>query len=49
MDAVIYAHHYEETAVFLHEDWVTRASHNPQSDNPNRWWNDGRSLPKNIK
>lgn len=49
MDAVIFAHHYEEPVIFLREDWASRASYNPQSDNPNRWWNDSRGLPDKIE
>jgi len=45
MDAVIWAHHYEEPVIFLREDWASRAAYDPNSDNPNRWWNDGRGLP----
>lgn len=48
MDAVIYAHHYEEPVIFLREDWASRAAYNPNSDNPNRWWNNGRGLPNRI-
>lgn len=48
MDAVIYAHHYEEPVIFLREDWASRATYNPKSDNPNRWWNNGRGLPNRI-
>lgn len=48
MDAVIFAHHYEEPVIFLREDWASRASYNPNSDNPNRWWNNGRGLPDRI-
>lgn len=48
MDAVIYAHHYEEPVIFLREDWASRAAYNPNSDNPNRWWNNGRGLPGRI-
>ena len=48
MDAVIYAHHYEEPVIFLREDWASRAAYNPKSDNPNRWWNNGRGLPKQL-
>ncbi len=48
MDAVIEAHHYEEPVIFLREDWVSRAAYDPQRDNPNRWWNDGRGLPDRI-
>ena len=49
MDAIIYAHHYEEPVIFLREDWASRAAYDPQSDNPNRWWNDGRGLPDRIE
>jgi len=49
MDAIIYAHHYEEPVIFLREDWASRATYNPQSDNPNRWWNNGRGLPDKIE
>ncbi|KMW59844.1 hypothetical protein AIOL_004828 [Candidatus Rhodobacter oscarellae] len=48
MDAVIYAHHYEEPVIFLREDWASRARYDPNSDNPNRWWNNGRGLPDRI-
>ncbi|MEM9786884.1 MAG: hypothetical protein AAF801_10320 [Pseudomonadota bacterium] len=48
MDAIIGAHHYEEPVIFLREDWASRASYDPNSDNPNRWWNNGRGLPKRI-
>lgn len=48
MDAIIYVHHYEEPVIFLREDWVSRANYNPNSDNPNRWWNNGRGLPSKI-
>ncbi len=49
MDAIHYVHHYEEPVIFLREDWVSRASYNPNSDNPNRWWNNGRGLPNRIQ
>jgi hypothetical protein len=49
MDAIIYAHHYEEPVIFLREDWVSRAAYNPESDNPNRWWNNGRGLPNRVE
>ena len=48
MDAVIGAHHYEEPVIFLREDWASRAAYDPNSDNPNRWWNDGRGLPDRV-
>lgn len=49
MDAVIWAHHYEEPVIFLREDWASRAAYDPRSDNPNRWWNDGRGLPDRLE
>ncbi len=49
MDAVIYVHHYEEPVIFLREDWASRANYNPDSGNPNRWWNNGRGLPDKIE
>ena len=48
MDAIIHAHHYEEPVIFIREDWASRAAYNPQSDNPNRWWNNGKGLPDRI-
>ena len=48
MDAIIHVHHYEEPVIFLREDWASRANYNPNSDNPNRWWNNGRGLPNRI-
>lgn len=49
MDAIIHAHHYEEPAIFLREDWASRAAYDPTNDNPNRWWNDGRGLPDRLE
>lgn len=48
MNAIIHAHHYEEPVIFVREDWASRAAYDPQSDNPNRWWNNGRGLPDRI-
>lgn len=48
MDAILYAHHYEEPVIFLREDWASRAAYDPESNNPNRWWNNGRGLPDRI-
>ncbi|WP_294924957.1 hypothetical protein [uncultured Paracoccus sp.] len=48
MDAIIHVHHYEEPVIYLREDWASRAAYNPNSDNPNRWWNNGRGLPNRI-
>lgn len=48
MDAILNVHHYEEPVIFLREDWASRAAYNPESNNPNRWWNNGRGLPDRI-
>lgn len=49
MDAIHHLHHYEEPVIFLREDWASRASYNPNSKNPNRWWNNGRGMPNKIE
>ena len=49
MDAILAVHHYEEPVIFLREDWVSRADYNPNRDNPNRWWNNGRGLPPPVR
>jgi len=49
MNAIHYVHHYEEPVIFLREDWVSRATYNPKSDNPNRWWNNGRGMPEKME
>ena len=49
MDAIIYAHHYEEPVIFVREDWASRAAYDPQSENPNRWWNNGKGLPERLE
>ena len=48
MDAVIWAHHYEEPVIYIRDEWASRAAYNPNSDNPNRWWNDGRGMPEKV-
>lgn len=48
MDAILHVHHYEEPVIFLREDWASRANYDPNSDNPNRWWNNGRGLPGRL-
>ena len=48
MDAIHFVHHYEEPVIFLREDWVSRANYNPDNNNPNRFWNNGRGLPNRI-
>lgn len=49
MDAIIDVHHYEEPVIFVREDWASRAAYDPKSDNPNRWWNNGKGLPDRIE
>ncbi|WP_208978259.1 hypothetical protein [Pseudovibrio denitrificans] len=46
MDAILHVHHYEEPVIFLREDWASRAAYNPNSTNPNRWWNNGKGMPE---
>ena len=48
MDAIIEVHHYEEPVIYLREDWASRSAYNPNSDNPNRWWNNGVGLPEAV-
>lgn len=48
MDAILNVHHYEEPVVFIREDWASRANYDPTSNNPNRWWNNGRGLPQRV-
>ena len=48
MDAIHAAHHYEEPVIHVREEWASRAAYDPNSDNPNRWWNDGRGLPGKV-
>ncbi|WP_338549764.1 hypothetical protein [Roseovarius phycicola] len=49
MDAILYAHHYEQPVIFVREDWASRANYDPNSKNPNRWWNNGRGLPNTLE
>jgi len=49
MDGILEVHHYEEPLIFLREDWASRTNYNPNNDNPNRWWNDGRGLPDKVE
>lgn len=49
MNAILSVHHYEEPVIFLREDWASRARYDPQNDNPNRWWNNGRGLPERLE
>ena len=49
MNAILEVHHYEEPVVFIREDWASRANYDPNSTNPNRWWNNGRGLPDRLE
>ena len=49
MNVIYNVHHYEEPVIFLREDWASRAAYNPDNTNPNRWWNNGRGMPNQIK
>ena len=44
MDAICFVHHYEEPVIFIREDWVSRSNYRADNDNPNRFWNSGRTL-----
>lgn len=48
MDAILAVHHYQEPVVFVHEAWALRTNYDPNRDNPNRWWNNGRGLPERV-
>lgn len=49
MDAILKVHHYEQPVIFIREDWASRAAYDPNNDNPNRWWNNGRGLPDALE
>lgn len=44
MGAILHVHHYEEPVVRVSEVWESRSNYDPENDNPNRWWNNGRGL-----
>jgi hypothetical protein len=48
MGAVLYAHQYEEPTIYVREEWGSRSAYNPDNNNPNRWWNDGRGTPEMV-
>lgn len=48
MTAIREVHHYEQPVVFVRDDWASRASYDPTSDNPYRWWNNGVGLPDPV-
>lgn len=47
MDAILYVHHYEQPVIFIREDWASRSNYDPDSENPNRWWN-SEGLPNRL-
>ena len=49
MAAILHAHQYEEPTIHLREEWASRTAYNPNRDNPNRWWNDGRGTPDMVE
>ena len=48
MDAVRHAHYNEKSMIYVREEWASRAAYDPVSDNRNRFWNDGRGLPRKV-
>lgn len=48
MNAILRVHHYEQPVIFLRHDWASRAAYDPDNTNPNRWWNNGRGLPRQL-
>ncbi len=48
MDAILDVHHYEEPVIFVREDFASRANYDPNRENPNRWWNNGKGLPERV-
>ena len=41
IEAIRYAHSYEEPVIYVLEGAATRADYATDRDNPNRWWNRG--------
>ena len=44
--AVRYAHPYEEPVVHVETGWMSRAKSGGEEANPNRWWNQPKSSPR---
>jgi hypothetical protein len=44
--AVRYAHPYEEPVVHVETGWMSRAKPGGEESNPNRWWNQQKSMPE---
>lgn len=49
MAVILDVHHYEQPVIYLREDWASRSAYDPESNNPNRWWNNGSGLPDRIE
>jgi hypothetical protein len=49
MDRILSVHHYEELVIFVSEALASRTNYDPNSDNANRWWNNGRGLPGKVE
>ena len=41
VEAVRYAHSYEEPVILVQQVWASRADYSADRSNPNRWWNRG--------
>jgi len=41
VEAVRYAHSYEEPVIIVQQVWASRADFSDDRENPNRWWNRG--------
>ena len=48
MDVILELHHYEQPVIFLREDWASRSNYDPHRNNPNRWWNTEKGLPREL-
>lgn len=43
--AILHEHHYEEPVILIREAWASKSAYDPDSTNPNRWWNNGQGMP----
>jgi hypothetical protein len=44
--AIRHSHPYEEPVVHVESGWMSRAKSGGEESNPNRWWNQPKSLPE---
>lgn len=44
--AIRYSHPYEEPVIHVETGWMSRAKPGGDESNPNRWWNQQKSLPE---